>query len=80
MCSGCWTATSSRSAPRCSEVAERIIGRLTVGGGELLTLIVGADAEPDLVEQLRRRHPSPGLEIEVVDGGQRRYPLLIGIE
>lgn len=61
------------------EVAERIISRLTAGGGELLTLIAGADAQPELVEQLRRRH-DPGLDVEVVDGGQRRYLLLIGIE
>ncbi len=61
------------------EVAERIIGRLAAGGGELLTLITGADAQPELVEQLRLRH-DPGLDVEVVDGGQRRYLLLIGIE
>ena len=41
------------------EVAERIIGRLAAGGGELLTLIIGADAEPGLVEQLRQRHRNP---------------------
>ncbi len=62
------------------QVAQQVVGRLTVGGGDLLTLIVGADAEPDLAEQLRRRVSNPGLEIEIVEGGQRRYPLLMGIE
>ena len=62
------------------EVADRIIARLTVGGGELLTLITGAGADPDLVVQLRRRHSDAEFEIEVVAGQQRRYPLLIGLE
>lgn len=62
------------------EVAERIIARLTAGGGELLTLITGADADPDLVTTLIDARRDPGLQIEVVAGRQRRYPLLIGLE
>ena len=62
------------------EVADRIIARLTVSGGELLTLITGADADPDLVVQLQQRHSDAEFEIEVVAGQQRRYLLLIGIE
>ena len=66
------------------EVAQRIIARLTSGGGEVLTLITGADAEPGLAQRLQgwwqQRRPHPQLEIEVVEGGQRRYPLLIGLD
>ena len=66
------------------EVAERIIGRLTASGGELLTLVTGADAEPGLARRLQQRlqhHPQHSeLEIEVLEGGQRRYPLLIGLD
>ena len=65
------------------EVAERVITRLTAGGGEVLTLVRGADAEPDLVEALARRLQSRRrgeLEIEIIDGGQRRYPLLVGLD
>ena len=62
------------------DVAERVIARLAAGGGELLTLITGADADVDLVEDVRRRPARTACEIEVVTGGQRRYPLLIGIE
>jgi uncharacterized protein len=62
------------------DVAERVIQRLRAGGGELLTLITGADADPDLLPRLQQRPGLADLEIDVVAGRQRRYPLLIGIE
>lgn len=63
-----------------TEVAERVIARLTAVGGELLTLVTGAEAEPGLAEWLQQRFRHPDLEIELVAGGQRRYPLLIGLD
>ena len=65
------------------QVAWRVLERLlTSGGGELVTIVRGRDADDQLVEALlaRVRDWSPSLEIEVLDGGQPRYPLLLGLE
>jgi fatty acid kinase len=62
--------------------AQEVLRRLLSAGGELVTLVVGSDAEPGLAERtsaglMRER---PDLEVVVVDGGQPVYPLLIGVE
>ena len=46
----------------------------------LLTLLTGAEPPPldGLVERLAASHPE--LEVEVHDGGQPHYPLLLGAE
>ena len=65
-----------------TSVAGRIAGRLLAVGGELLTVVLGADAPAGLVEALHaraRRHPS-AVEVQVIDGGQVRYPVLLGSE
>jgi dihydroxyacetone kinase-like predicted kinase len=64
------------------EVAWRVVARLLAGGGELLTLVLGADATLALGDELttRCREHIAGLEVQVVDGGQPRYPLLVGLE
>ena len=65
------------------QVAWRVIERLlTSGGGELVTIVRGREADDRLVERLLARiaSRSPALEVEVVDGGQSRYPLLLGLE
>lgn len=62
--------------------AHDVLGRLLSAGGELVTLVVGADAAEGLADEvaaaLIRDHPH--LEVVVVDGGQPVYPLLIGVE
>ena len=65
-----------------AEVGAHVIDRLLAGGGELLTLIAGQDAGPDLLDDLegRVRVANRTLEIERIDGGQSRYLLLIGLE
>ncbi len=65
-----------------ADVASRILARMLSGGGELVTLITGADAPGGLVEavQARLREDRPYVEVVVYDGGQDRYPLLIGVE
>lgn len=66
-----------------AEVAWRVTERLlTSGGGELVTLIRGRDADDQLIGRLRARLRawSPSLDVEVIDGGQGRYPLLVGLE
>jgi dihydroxyacetone kinase-like predicted kinase len=64
------------------EVGWRVIERLLATGGELLTLLIGAGAERELAVELARRARQAvnGLEVEILDGGQRRYLLLIGLE
>jgi hypothetical protein len=63
-------------------VADQVCERLLAGGGELVTLVVGAEAPPDLAAtvatRVRRRRGE--VEVQVVDGGQPRYPLLVGVE
>ncbi len=63
-------------------VAAAIIDRLLAVGGELITILVGREAEPDAGEQLRRHITSvaPHVEVGVFDGGQPHFPLLIGVE
>jgi dihydroxyacetone kinase-like predicted kinase len=65
-----------------AEVAWQVVQRLIGAGGELLTLVRGIDADDDLVSALsaRARKRFPTLDIDVVDGGQPRYPLLLGLE
>jgi DAK2 domain fusion protein YloV len=65
-----------------ADVAWSMTQRLLTAGGELLTLVAGADAEPGLIASLaeRIRTQSRGIDVEVLDGGQSRYLLLIGLE
>jgi uncharacterized protein len=62
------------------EVARAVVERLLAEPREVLTLLRGADA-PELgalVADLAERHPE--LEVDVQDGGQPHYPLLISAE
>ncbi len=63
-------------------VTREVLDRLLSAGGELVTLVVGADAAPGLVERTSAAllHDRPDLEVVVVDGGQPVYPLLVGVE
>jgi DAK2 domain fusion protein YloV len=59
-----------------------VVDRLLGGGGELLTVVTGRDADPALVEAVERhvRRNRKDVDVVVYDGGQDRYPLLIGVE
>jgi len=63
-------------------VAKQIIDRLVASGGELVTLVTGADAPADLAATLRRRvgREHPGIDVVVYDGGQPLWPLIVGVE
>ena len=65
-----------------ARVAVQVVERMLGGGGELVTLVTGADAEPGLAGAVSAhlRRTRRDLEVEVLDGGQPRYPLLIGVE
>jgi DAK2 domain fusion protein YloV len=64
------------------QVAQELLRRLLEGGGELATVLVGAQADPGagprLAAHLEREHPA--LEVLVLPGGQPHYPLLLGVE
>jgi DAK2 domain fusion protein YloV len=62
------------------EVAHAVVERLLAEPREVLTLLRGADAPElgPLVAELARRHPE--LEVDVQDGGQPHYPLLVSAE
>jgi DAK2 domain fusion protein YloV len=61
-------------------VARDVLERLVDGSPDVLTILLGADAPPfdTLREELEAAHPE--LEIEVHEGGQPHYPLLISAE
>jgi len=64
------------------EVALQVLQRLLSGGGEIVTAVLGENA-PDGLEQAIRnwlRADRTGTEVCVLDGGQPRYPLLLGVE
>jgi DAK2 domain fusion protein YloV len=59
-----------------------VVDRLLGGGGELLTIVTGRDADPGLADAVERhvRRNRKDVDVMVYDGGQDRYPLLIGVE
>lgn len=63
------------------EVGVAVLERLLGGGGELVTLISGQGGDTvtaALAEHLARQHPT--VDVLVYDGGQDRYPVLLGVE
>jgi DAK2 domain fusion protein YloV len=63
-----------------TEVALAVVSRLLAESRAVLTLLAGAEPAPldQLLERLRSAHPE--LEVEVHEGGQPHYPLLLGAE
>ena len=62
-------------------VATDVLERLLGGGGELVTLVGGADGG-DLAERCAEHLGAtrPTVDVVAYAGGQQRYPLLIGVE
>lgn len=62
--------------------AMRLIEKLLEPTSQAMTVIVGAKTSSDkidaLVARIERRHPK--LDIDVAEGGQPLYPLIIGVE
>ncbi len=72
-----------------AEVARQVVDRMLSGGGEIVTLVPGAGAGAGagagggdlcamLEERVRVAHPDA--VVVRYDGGQDRYPLLVGVE
>lgn len=63
-----------------TEAALRLLERMLEGGGEIVSVIVGREAEGrdhgDIVRFLEER----GLEVEVIQGGQPVYHYIFGLE
>lgn len=63
-------------------VATAVVNRLMSSGGELVTLVVGMGTDPLIVDQvsetISREHP--GIDVEVIMGGQPLWPLIVGVE
>jgi dihydroxyacetone kinase-like predicted kinase len=59
-----------------------LLDRLLAGGGELVTLITGQEAPAELGGLLREYLAQrwPFVEVQVLHGGQPRYPLVVGVE
>jgi dihydroxyacetone kinase-like predicted kinase len=59
-----------------------VVDRMLGGGGELVTLVTGADAPSGLADEVAAHIARTRPEVDAVmyDGGQPRYPLLIGVE
>lgn len=63
-------------------VAGDVLGRLLGGGGELVTVVVGQGASTEVVAQVvdRLGETHPHVDVDVLDGGQDRYPFLLSVE
>lgn len=65
-----------------SVVAAKVAARLIGGRTELLTIVAGAQATPALIDTLSNAACAdrPYLEVEVIEGGQENWPLILGAE
>ena len=63
-------------------VATDVVGRLLADGGELLTVIHGADAGAEVAAAVvaAAREARSDLEVSIIEGGQGTYPLMFGVE
>jgi dihydroxyacetone kinase-like predicted kinase len=65
-----------------AEVGAQVVELLLGGGGELVTLVTGAPAPPDLAilvaTSVRGRRPD--VDVSTYDGGQPSAYLLVGVE
>jgi dihydroxyacetone kinase-like predicted kinase len=68
--------------PDLRDTCRTMLDRMLGGGGELVTLVLGADAPVDLGDLLTTHltHTWPFAEVRVYHGGQPHYPLLVGVE
>ena len=64
------------------KVAIEVVERLLSSGGELVTLVAGAGGHEPLARAVAAhvRVAHRQIEVSVLNGGQPRYPLLIGVE
>jgi len=70
------------AAPSAEEAVIQALSDLPEGAGTLATLYYGAETAASAAEALgqRLRQRFTGLEVEVVDGGQRHYDYIVSVE
>ncbi|HEY1180152.1 MAG TPA: Dak phosphatase, partial [Phytomonospora sp.] len=63
-------------------VACELLDRMCAAGGELVTLVTGAGLSEGAVARVTAHLASrwPLVEVSCYEGGQRRHPLLVGVE
>ncbi len=63
-------------------VCRKLLDQLLGGGGELVSLLVGADAPDGLADTLTAHLARgwPFVEVQLYHGGQPHYPLVVGVE
>lgn len=68
--------------PELAKTAIMVVDRMLAAGGELVTLVIGAEAPADLADVVTAHLSAARAEVDVVVvvGGQQTYPLLIGVE
>lgn len=64
------------------EIARQVLDAVVGGSAEIVTLVLGEEAPEGIADRLEDglRESHRGVEVEVVDGGQPHYPLLVGAE
>ncbi|ALS27486.1 DAK2 domain-containing protein [Paenibacillus sp. 32O-W] len=64
------------------ETCRQLLNHMLEGGGELLTVLTGADADPEQTAALSDWIASswPDVELEIHEGGQPLYPYLFAVE
>jgi DAK2 domain fusion protein YloV len=83
---GDWIAIESRgiccATTSAVEALEQLLARLVDDDSEIVTVVVGADADPRDTERIREHLELeyPQVELEFHDGGQPLYPYLVGVE
>jgi dihydroxyacetone kinase-like predicted kinase len=84
--SGGWRSLAERrmvaSGVSLCEAAVAVVGALSDGRSELLTVVVGEAAVPEDRDTLARvlRDAFAGLALQVLDGGQPGPPFQVGVE
>jgi DAK2 domain fusion protein YloV len=65
-----------------ADTSTALLDRMLGGGGELVTLLLGADAPAGLADAVRAHVADrwPFVEVNAYSGGQPHYPLLVGVE
>jgi uncharacterized protein len=63
-------------------VARELVDRMLIGGGELVSIVLGAEASTSLGAELADyvRATRPAVETVVHVGGQPTYPVMLGVE
>lgn len=65
-----------------TSAADRVIERMLASGGELITVVSGQDADAKLVASVvaTAERVNPDVEVEVIEGRQPLWPLILGVE